>query len=197
MPRIQLPHNGWHERPYQEALWDHLCGGGKRAIAVWHRRAGKDDIALHYAAIAMHTRVGQPGTASRNMLQGRKASGLPLIRTPGKRASMKRFRQSCGRRPMTTRCSSGSERQHVAGHRQRPLQHYGRFKSYGDYLFRSGLWPTLPRGLIIDRCYRKMEAGLYSLRPHAARNHAKAMYDYAVQDPSGLPSSSPSTTRAR
>jgi phage terminase large subunit len=32
--------------------------GGKRAAAVWHRRAGKDDIFLHWAAVAAHQRAG-------------------------------------------------------------------------------------------------------------------------------------------
>jgi hypothetical protein len=29
-------------REYQKPLWRHIQNGGKRAIAVWHRRAGKD-----------------------------------------------------------------------------------------------------------------------------------------------------------
>lgn len=31
-------------------LWRYLEAGGKRAAAVWHRRAGKDDVALHWTA---------------------------------------------------------------------------------------------------------------------------------------------------
>jgi hypothetical protein len=33
-------------------------GGGLRAAAVWHRRAGKDSTALNYTAHAMHKRIG-------------------------------------------------------------------------------------------------------------------------------------------
>lgn len=52
VPReITIPHN-WRPRPYQKPLWDYLRGGGKRALAFWHRRAGKDDVALHWAACA-------------------------------------------------------------------------------------------------------------------------------------------------
>jgi len=36
---IEIP-NAWDPRPYQRALWDALEGGTKRAVAVWHRRAG-------------------------------------------------------------------------------------------------------------------------------------------------------------
>lgn len=35
-----------------------MHNGGKRAIAIWPRRHGKDDLALHYAACAAHERVG-------------------------------------------------------------------------------------------------------------------------------------------
>lgn len=35
-----------------------MHGGGKRAIAIWPRRHGKDDLALHYTACAAHERVG-------------------------------------------------------------------------------------------------------------------------------------------
>lgn len=53
-----LPYNGWRPRPYQRALYAYLERGGKRAVAIWHRRAGKDEVCLHWAASAAHTRVG-------------------------------------------------------------------------------------------------------------------------------------------
>ena len=31
-------------------VWDYLERGGRRAYLIWHRRAGKDDICLHWAA---------------------------------------------------------------------------------------------------------------------------------------------------
>jgi phage terminase large subunit len=55
--RIQLPNN-WRPRPYQRPLWDYLERGGKRALAVWHRRAGKDSVCLNRTAIAAHERRG-------------------------------------------------------------------------------------------------------------------------------------------
>lgn len=57
MTRIQLPHNGWKPRWYQMPAWAYLEGGGKHAELVFHRRAGKDEICLHWAAIASHQRV--------------------------------------------------------------------------------------------------------------------------------------------
>lgn len=55
--KIELP-NLWTPRAYQEPLWKYMHGGGKRAIAIWPRRHGKDDLALHYTACAAHERVG-------------------------------------------------------------------------------------------------------------------------------------------
>ena len=55
--RVRLP-NEWQPRSYQQPLWVYLKDGGKRAIAIWPRRHGKDDVALHRAAIAAHKRVG-------------------------------------------------------------------------------------------------------------------------------------------
>jgi hypothetical protein len=55
--RIELP-NKWEPRDYQSPLWSYLHGGGRRAIAIWPRRHGKDDVSLHYTACAAHERVG-------------------------------------------------------------------------------------------------------------------------------------------
>lgn len=54
---IRLPYN-WRPREYQRPLWNYLSRGGKRAVAKWHRRAGKDDVFLHHTAVAAHERVG-------------------------------------------------------------------------------------------------------------------------------------------
>lgn len=52
---MYLPHK-WAPRKYQFELWDYLYRGGKRAVAVWHRRAGKDEVALHWTALATQRR---------------------------------------------------------------------------------------------------------------------------------------------
>jgi hypothetical protein len=55
--QILLPNN-WTPRPYQlPAMWA-LEGGIKRAVLVWHRRAGKDSFSLNYTAKALQQRVG-------------------------------------------------------------------------------------------------------------------------------------------
>jgi hypothetical protein len=54
---LTLPYQ-WEPRDYQKPLWRYMHGGGKRAVAIWPRRHGKDDVALHFTACAAHERVG-------------------------------------------------------------------------------------------------------------------------------------------
>lgn len=73
MPEISIPHNGWLPRPHQRELWAYLTKGGKRAMAVWHRRAGKDEICLHHAMVSMVDRVGNYWHCLPEYNQARKA----------------------------------------------------------------------------------------------------------------------------
>ena len=58
MNDITLPHN-FTPREYQLPLLKALdTGGYKRAIAIWHRRSGKDLVMLNYIAKKMYERVG-------------------------------------------------------------------------------------------------------------------------------------------
>jgi len=50
---MHLPALGWKPRPHQMKLWRYLMRGGKRAVAIWHRRAGKDEVCLHAMAVSM------------------------------------------------------------------------------------------------------------------------------------------------
>jgi hypothetical protein len=70
--RVRIP-NGWAPRDYQRSLWSHLQGGGKRADVVAHRRWGKDDVALHWAAVAAFQRVGSYWHCLPEYAQARKA----------------------------------------------------------------------------------------------------------------------------
>lgn len=47
---LRLPNN-WVPRPYQRKFWNYMEGGGKRALLVWPRRHGKDDVCLHMTAV--------------------------------------------------------------------------------------------------------------------------------------------------
>lgn len=68
---IRIP-NDWEPRPYQRGLWNHLERGGKRAVAVWHRRAGKESVTLNWTAVAAMRRVGTYFHILPELKQGRK-----------------------------------------------------------------------------------------------------------------------------
>ena len=55
MAKIRLPNN-WEPRPYQLPAWTYLENGGRHAELVWHRRSGKDEVGLHWTAVAAHQR---------------------------------------------------------------------------------------------------------------------------------------------
>lgn len=59
MSEIILPH-GWEPRSYQLNLWRYMQGPqeNKRAVAVWHRRAGKDLMAINIISTKIPERVG-------------------------------------------------------------------------------------------------------------------------------------------
>jgi len=54
---IALPHQ-WRPRDYQMPAWRALERGCKRALLVWHRRSGKDDVALNWTATQALMRPG-------------------------------------------------------------------------------------------------------------------------------------------
>jgi phage terminase large subunit len=68
---IVIPHE-WKAREHQRPLWKFLRAGGKRAVAVWHRRAGKDSTALNFTAVAAHRRVANYWHMLPTAKQGRK-----------------------------------------------------------------------------------------------------------------------------
>jgi len=82
---ITLPHNGWTPRPHQRRLWNYLRNGGKRAVAVWHRRAGKDDVALHHTAMSMIERPGNYWHMLPEFTMARKAIWTAVNSHTGKR----------------------------------------------------------------------------------------------------------------
>lgn len=82
--RVKLPNN-WEPRPYQLGVWEYLEGGGKLAELVWHRRSGKDEVALHWAACAAFRRVANYWHMLPEYAQARKAIWEAVNPHSGKR----------------------------------------------------------------------------------------------------------------
>lgn len=69
--RLQLPYQ-WRPRDHQLRLWQYSEAGGKRAVAVWHRRAGKDSTCINITAVKSQQRVGTYWHMLPEATQGRK-----------------------------------------------------------------------------------------------------------------------------
>lgn len=69
--RIELPYK-WRPRSYQEPVWHALESGKKRAICIWHRRAGKDLFSINWETCAAMERVGLYWHVLPTYAQGRK-----------------------------------------------------------------------------------------------------------------------------
>ena len=48
----------WEPYPFQLPLWRYLYSGGKKAIAVWHRRSGKDIMGINWITASALKEVG-------------------------------------------------------------------------------------------------------------------------------------------
>lgn len=75
----------WRPRDYQQDLWRYLVNGGLRADVAAHRRWGKDDVALNWAAAAAQQRVGAYWHLLPEAAQARKAIWDAINPHTGKR----------------------------------------------------------------------------------------------------------------
>jgi len=82
---ITLPHNNWKPRVYQEKFWEYFSGGGKRGVAVCHRRWGKDELMLNWTGIGAHERTGTYWHLLPEAAQGRKAIWQAVNEDTGRR----------------------------------------------------------------------------------------------------------------
>lgn len=83
--KIRLPYLGWKPRPDQMPFWTYLENGGTRADICAHRRWGKDDLALHSAAVKAHVRIGTYWHMLPEASQARKAIWDAVNPITGKR----------------------------------------------------------------------------------------------------------------
>ena len=180
--RIELP-NQWKPRPYQEELWKWLHNGGKRAIEIWPRRHGKDDVGLHWTACAAHERIGNYWHLLPQQNQARKAIWDAVNPHTGKRRIDEAFphdlRETTRNDEMFIRFKCGSS-----------------WQVLGSDNF-DALVGTPPIGVIFSEWALSNPQAWSILRPILAenggwalfittprgRNHAHRMYEMAKADP--------------
>lgn len=163
-PAVNLPHN-WRARPYQDSLWRALAHERKkRAVAIWHRRSGKDDIGLHWSATAACERIGNYWHMLPKANQARRAiweavnphSGLRRI----DEAFPKEIRANTREQEMMIRFKNGSTWQVVGS------------DSY------SGLIGAPPVGIVFSEYSLADPAAWDYLRPILVENGGWALFIY-------------------
>jgi len=182
MTEIRLPYN-WQPRPYQSRLWQYLQSGGRRAVAVWHRRAGKDEVSLHHTACASQERVANYWHLLPEYAQARKAIWDSVNPHTGKRRIDEAFplamRKYTREHEMTIGFLNGSTWQVV-----------------GSDNFNS-LMGTAPAGMVMSEFALARPAAWGYLAPillenkgwalfistPRGKNHFKSLRDTALKDP--------------
>ena len=181
--KISLPHNDWRPRPHQMALWRYLAQGGKRAMAVWHRRAGKDEICLHHAAVSLATRRGNYWHCLPEYAQGRKAIWTAVNPHTGKRrideAFPPAFRENTNDNEMFLRFLNGSTWQVIGSDRYNATVGAGVAGiTYSEYALSNPSAWAFHRPMLEENdgwaCFISTPRG---------RNHAYEMAKYAQAQP--------------
>lgn len=180
---ITLP-NAWQPRSYQRRLWTYLEGKGpRRAIAVWHRRAGKDEVCLHWAACAAMQRVGNYWHMLPEAAQARKAIWDAVNPHTGKRRIDEAF-------PLAIRQGTRNEDMRLT------FRNGSTWQLVGADNF-DALVGAPPAGLVFSEYSLTNPAAWDYLRPILAenggdalfmftprgRNHAWKLYDLARSNP--------------
>lgn len=94
MPTITLPHDDWQPRPDQLPMWQAMLSPAVRTVVeVAHRRWGKDELALHWAAVHGHQRTGTIWHALPQYAQCRKAIWEAINPRTGRRRIFDAFPQ--------------------------------------------------------------------------------------------------------
>jgi len=184
MPDINLPHNNWLPRKHQFAIWNYLQNGGLRAMAVWHRRAGKDEICLHHAATSMFKRTGNYWHCLPEYNQARKAIWTAVNPHTGIRRIDEAFplalRDNTNDHEMFLRMKMGSTWQLIGSDR------YDATVGAGVAGITYSEWALAnPSAWAYHRPMVEENNGWAAfITTPRGRNHAKAMFDHAARTPS-------------
>lgn len=180
---IKLPNN-WQPRWYQRGIWDYLEEGGKRAIGLWHRRAGKDDVMLHRAACAAFERPATYWHCLPEYAQARKAIWTAVNSHTGKRRIDEAFpheiRESTNDNEMFIRFVNGSTWQVIGS------DNYNRLVGAGVAGVTFSEWALCNPSAwgYISPMMRENDGWAAFITTPRGRNHAHAMYESGLQNPS-------------
>lgn len=185
--RVTLP-NEFAPRPYQRAAMRYFDGGGKRAITVWHRRAGKDLTALHQEAKGAHEETGAYWhffptfeQARRSIWEGYRKDGQRILENvfPGflepKRAGSIVKRKNEQQMLVELKCGSiwrlmGSDRVENVGAGPKGVV----FSEFA--LCRPSAWD------FVRPMLRESGGWAWFITTPRGHNHAKKLYDSAIGD---------------
>lgn len=177
--KIQLPANGWIERPHQRRLWSYLQSGGTRAIEIAHRRWGKDDVVLHHTAIAAHERVASYWHCLPEYAQARKAIWTAVNPHTGKRRIDEAFphelRSSTNEQEMFIRFKNNSTWQVIGSDRYNGLVGAG----IAGIAFSEWALANPSAWAYIRPMLEENGGWAAFITTPRGRNHAKSMYDMA------------------
>ena len=182
MPQIEVP-NGWNPRVYQQPLWNYLERGGKRAIGMWHRRAGKDDVLLNWAAVSVMDRPASYWHCLPEYAQCRKAIWTAVDPMTGKRRIDQAFpvelRENFNEAEMFIRFKNGSTWQMVGSDRYNNLVGAGvAGVSFSEFaLANPSAW-----GYIRPMVEANNGWAAFISTPRG-RNHFKDLFDMAARNP--------------
>lgn len=183
MNQIRLPANNWRPRDHQLALWVALESGKRRAIEIAHRRWGKDEVALHFAACQAMLHKATYWHMLPEYSQARKAIWAAVNPHTGLRrideAFPEEIRENTNEHEMFIRFKNGSTWQVVGSDNYKSLVGAG------------------AKGIVFSEWAKADPAALAYLEPilnendgwaifittPEGKNHAHGMYKMALKDP--------------
>ena len=185
---ISLPFN-WTPREYQGSVWKFLEHGGKRANLVWHRRAGKDDLAMHWTSVSAMMRHGVYWHMLPQSEQGRKAIWRAVDAHKGQRridlAFPEEIRKQTRDQEMNIEFVNGSIWQLVGSDNFNALVGS---PPVGIVFSEWALADPQAWSFLSPILEENDGWALFVTTPRGP-NHAKKLFDYARTHPSGLPKS--------
>jgi hypothetical protein len=161
----------WQPYPFQLPLWRYLYNGGRKAIAIWHRRAGKDIMGINWITASALREVGiywyvypTYNQAKLSVWEGMTLDGRPYMSFIPEAAVLKN--QQYKQRIVF---KNGSVIQFVGSDR------YNRIRGSG-----------IKGAVVSEYSYHDPRAMSSVIEPMVARNNAWLLYLYTPADNPGL-----------